>query len=150
MESRAGSQMGVNNFHGDLTILLSLSWSRLVQSSSYMEGFFQQQENILHVNKPPLLEKASTAAGEGTARNTTWMLPPPRACRQHRTGLIKPEGASGDGEMSAGLSVMETASRVMRTHGAETAVQPHSHPELPPFSCWATRHRSAGAGGCPP
>lgn len=32
LESQAGSQMGINNFHGDLRTLLSLSWNRLVHS----------------------------------------------------------------------------------------------------------------------
>jgi len=44
-----------------------------------MEGLFQQQQNILHTNKPLLLEEACTGAREGTARKTTRLLPPLRA-----------------------------------------------------------------------
>lgn len=144
--------MGVNNFHGDLTILLSLSWSRLVQSS-YMEGFFQQQENVLHINKPLLPEKACTTAGEETARKTTQLFPPPTAWGS-QAELYRLDKTQRSQWKWRDVCRAEHHGDRELCHGNPQCprVQSSTAPmmELPPFSCWATHHQSAGAAWCSP
>lgn len=104
-----------------------------------MEGFFQHQEDILHINKPPLLEEACATAGEGRASKATWLLPRAKGPQAELHRLNK--GPRRD-------SCRAEHHRQRAVSWESPSTQEHSPAqlhttELPPFSYLPLKHRSS-------